>query len=368
MSTPSILQSPQPPQSDHTAPVPKSLVAWLLAALAGALVLVRPFAGTLFFAMVLAVSLYPLHKRLTARFGGRERLSAGVMTFVIFAFVWVPLLGLSTIAASELSEGVEHLKQVSGIERLEDMTPDNIKSTVEPLLERISKAAHVSPQDIAKHASGALDQVRAALPQALSASASALGRLFLALASLFFLLADGRRLLGVVARLMPLDDHQSQHLWKCVSGVARSSLLGAGASALFSAMVVTGAFALAGMPRPFLFGILALFAAFIPVAGSGLVWMPGALYLALTGRVIAGLGVAAGCVAGTLVSGHIVKPWVVRGQSGLHIAILLFAILGGVAMFGLVGLFAGPVLAATAQGFIEIYLEAKAGSPITRAT
>ena len=363
MSTPQILQEPK---SDHSTPVPKSLVAWLLAALAGGMVLVRPFAGTLFFAMVLAVALHPMYKRLATRLGGRERLSACIITFMIFAFVWMPLLGLSTVAASELSYGVDHLKEISGIESLEDMTPDNIKSSVEPLLERVSEVAHVSPQDIAKHASGALDQVRAALPQALSASASVLGRLFLALASFYFLLVDGHRLLGVAARLLPLNQEQSRHLWKSVAGVARSSLLGAGASALFSAMVVTGAFTLAGIPRPFMFGILALFAAFIPVAGSGLVWVPGAVYLAVTGRVVAGLALGAGCVAGTLISGHVVKPWVVRGQSGLHIAILLFAILGGVAMFGLVGLFAGPVIAAAAQAFIEIYLDAKSPSHITQ--
>ena len=354
----------QSPQSDHSGPVAKSLIGWLFASLAGVLVLVRPFAGTLFFAMVLAVAMYPLHKRLKGHLGGRERLSACIITFAIFAFVWMPLLGLSTVAASELSFGVERLKEASGVESLQDMTPDNIKSTVQPLLERVSRMAHVSPQDIAKHASGALDQVRAALPQALSASASALGRLFLALATFYFLLADGRRLIDVLRRLLPFNDEQSQHLWKSVSGVARSSLLGAGASALFSAVVVTGAFALAGVPRPFLFGILALFAAFIPVAGSGLVWVPGAMYLAFTGRIVAGLGVAAGCVAGTLVSGHIVKPWVVRGQSRLHIAILLFAILGGVAMLGLVGLFAGPVVVAAAQAFIELYLDAKERSRV----
>lgn len=336
--------------------LPRSFFLLLFLGIAGALTLLRPFAGTVFFATVLAIACYPWHTRLTARLGGRPRISALLLTLAILAFVWIPLIAFSAVAVREIKDGIEHLQATTGIANLSDVTPDDIRSHGKILLQKVGAFVHLNPQDIMQHAGQALEQLRDALPLAIGASASAMGRLCLALAAFFFLLIDGPRLLSVVQRLLPLSNQQALHVWKSVSGVARSSLLGAGASSCFSGAVVTAAFACANVPHPLFLGVLAVFAAFLPVAGSGIIWVPGVIYLAMSGRLVAAAAVTAGCIAGTLISGHVVKPWVVRGQSSLHIAVLLFAILGGVTLFGLVGLFAGPVIAAVAQALIEIHL------------
>jgi predicted PurR-regulated permease PerM len=122
--------------------------------------------------------------------------------------------------------------------------------------------------------------------------------------------------------------------------------------------ILTGvAMAIVGIPSPLLLGLGAAFASVIPVVGAGIVWIPAGLYLIFTGAMWKGIFVL---FWGSIVissADNIVRPWVVSGKVQLHPLVLLFFILGGVAAFGFLGLFLGPVIASVMVVLFAMFRE-----------
>jgi predicted PurR-regulated permease PerM len=83
----------------------------------------------------------------------------------------------------------------------------------------------------------------------------------------------------------------------------------------------------------------------VPVAGAALIWAPAGLYLIFTGAIWKGIFVLVWGVAVVSTADNIIRPWVVGGKVRLHPLVLVFSILGGVQVFGFLGLFLGPVSA-----------------------
>ena len=91
-----------------------------------------------------------------------------------------------------------------------------------------------------------------------------------------------------------------------------------------------------------LFSIAAFFASILPVVGAALVWVPAGLYLIFTGALWKGIFILAwGAIVISMVD-NVVRPWVVSGKVELHPLVLMFVILGGVQVFGFLGLFLRP--------------------------
>jgi predicted PurR-regulated permease PerM len=113
-----------------------------------------------------------------------------------------------------------------------------------------------------------------------------------------------------------------------------------------------------GLPSPLLWGVVMFFLSMIPMAGAFLVWVPAAIYLALTGAFLqAGILV----VWGVLVIGSIdnfLSPRLVGQRARLHELLIFFAVLGGLEVFGVLGLVLGPVVVALTLALIEMARQA----------
>ena len=99
-----------------------------------------------------------------------------------------------------------------------------------------------------------------------------------------------------------------------------------------------------GVPSPLLWALVTGLCSLVPLFGAALVWIPGAVYLFLIGSWVKGLilvGWGAGVVS---LSDNIVRPWVISERLKLSPGILFFALLGGVEVFGPLGIFLGPVI------------------------
>ena len=120
--------------------------------------------------------------------------------------------------------------------------------------------------------------------------------------------------------------------------VVQGSLLGIG-------------FWLLGIPSPILWALVTSACSLVPMAGAAFVWVPGTVYLLLIGSWIKGLillGWGAGVVS---LSDNIIRPWVISDRLKLSPIMLLFALLGGVEMFGPLGIFLGPMIFSIASSF-----------------
>ena len=117
------------------------------------------------------------------------------------------------------------------------------------------------------------------------------------------------------------------------------------------------AFWLTGVPYSALWGVVTAFAALVPVGGTSLVTIPATLYLFLQGDNIKGIILLAWCMGVVVTIDNVLKPIFIGSRMRMSTIFLLFGILGGLAVFGALGLILGPVLFALLAALIDLYDE-----------
>jgi predicted PurR-regulated permease PerM len=206
----------------------------------------------------------------------------------------------------------------------------------------------ISPDVVREAALTRLDEASAAIIKKAGNLLASFGTVsvsvVMTLLTLFFFLRDGRQLVHRIVRLIPLNDDQKKRIIEETQSSIRANVVGVLLVAAVQALLLGIGFWLLGVPSPLLWALVTGACSLIPLFGAALVWIPGAVYLFLIGAWIKGLilvGWGAGVVS---LSDNIVRPWVISERLKLSPVILFFALLGGVEMFGPLGIFLGPVI------------------------
>jgi predicted PurR-regulated permease PerM len=120
------------------------------------------------------------------------------------------------------------------------------------------------------------------------------------------------------------------------------------------------AFAVLRIPSPLLWGVVMFLLSMIPMAGAAIVWGPAALYLFFTGHWIKAilLVIWGGGVIGMI--DNVLRPRLVGERTKLHELLIFFSVLGGLQVFGVLGLVVGPVVFAIALALLEIFRQSEA--------
>jgi hypothetical protein len=163
---------------------------------------------------------------------------------------------------------------------------------------------------------------------------------------------------GALHDVLPLEWEQSQAIFVRTHEVISASVQGVVVIAAIQGILGGLAFWALGLPSPLMWGAVMVVLSMIPVVGSTIVWVPTALYLALTGHWIkATLLVAWGAgVIGML--DNILRPRLVGGRTRLHELIVFFSVLGGLQVFGILGLVVGPVVVAITLALLDVFRRA----------
>jgi predicted PurR-regulated permease PerM len=180
----------------------------------------------------------------------------------------------------------------------------------------------------------------------------------LALASIagFFLLVDGHRLLGWMTDRLPIAADVRMQVVQSFQETAISVIWATIAAAAAQSVVMLLSYLILGVPAAFLAAGATFLCAWIPLVGCSPVWLAGAIYLyAQDAMLKAILLVVCGLMAGLV--DNFVRPIILRGRSKMHPLVSLVAIFGGMEMFGIMGIFLGPILAAVLIALLQIWPE-----------
>ena len=192
--------------------------------------------------------------------------------------------------------------------------------------------------------------------QVLLGAVGAVIGLLLTLFILYFFFRDGDQMAGRLLRVIPADESRKTRLVAQLSDVIRAVVFGALATALIQGALMGVAFEIAGLPSPVVFGFVTSLVALLPVAGTALVWVPATIALYAQGRPGWALFLL---LWGALLVGsvdNILKPRLISGRARIATLPVFFGVIGGLAAFGPIGLFAGPLVIALALallGFVE---------------
>ena len=170
---------------------------------------------------------------------------------------------------------------------------------------------------------------------------------------LFFFFRDGDAMASRALGLIPLEPGRKARLLQHLQAVTRAVVVGTVLTALVQGALLGLGFWITGLPSPLVFGVLSAVASFIPLVGTALIWVPASLYLLAQGvawKTIF-LVVWSAIVVGS--ADNILQPLLVSGKAQIGTLTVFIGVLGGLAAFGFIGLFLGPVILALVQALIE---------------
>jgi predicted PurR-regulated permease PerM len=216
-----------------------------------------------------------------------------------------------------------------------------------------SLQVHFDPANArAKAASAAMGSgIPAMLTQALEAAVQALIAFFL----LFYFLRDKRMFIHALERLVPLPKQETDDALHRIAEMLHATIYGTVAVAFIQGALGGLMFWWLGLPSPVLWGVVMGMLAIVPILGAFIVWIPAAVYLALSGDVGKALilTVWGGVVIGFI--DNLLYPLFVGGRAHLHTVPVFIAIMGGLALFGSAGMIVGPVILVVTVGLLHAW-------------
>jgi predicted PurR-regulated permease PerM len=307
-----------------------------------------PYAGAVFWAVVLAILFAPLYRRLRKRMNGKPNRAALVTLFSIIVMVLLPL---SLITASLVRQAAEVYGNMSSnpidvavyFQRFIAALPQWLVN----LLDRFGLTDIGALQ--ARLTAGAAEASQAVARHALVFGRNTfdfLINLTIMVYLLFFLLRDGDELTRRIRAAIPLREAQQRALFGKFTIVIRAAVKGNIVVAAVQGALGGVIFWFLGIHAPLLWGVLMAFLSLLPAVGAAVVWLPVAGYLLATGSVWEGVVLIA---FGTFVIGlvdNLLRPILVGKDTRMPDYVVLISTLGGIAVFGLNGFVIGPVIAA----------------------
>lgn len=329
------------------------VVLLLVAAVALGTLLVSPFWQALFLAAVLAATLRRPMEWLAPRLPGRRTSAALGLTLLVLLVLVLPLAGLGAVLVQQVIEGVTWLRnaiQSEGIWGLVQRLPAELQGLVQRAL-----AAIDNPQQQLQHWAGAQGgTAAAAVGGILAATGSALFQSVMMLIGLFFFLADGPRLVDWLDRNVPLRPGQFRALAGDFRRTSVSVLVATLATAAIQTVTSLVGYLIARAPNPLFLAVLTFVVALVPAAGATFAVVGVALLLLGTGHTGAGLFLLAWGVIVSLTD-NLARPFLLKGGMELNGGVIFFALLGGVAVFGGIGLLVGPLVVTFLITAVKMY-------------
>ncbi|MFA6172302.1 MAG: AI-2E family transporter [Kiritimatiellales bacterium] len=322
---------------------------------AGCLVVLRPFVSAILWAAVLTYTTWPLMLRLEKWMKGRRTLAAFTMTSLIALVLVLPFV----LAGITLAENVARLEDFFGF--LQGGLPLEAPAWIQNL-PWIGPSAGRAWPEIAQDTgwlSEGLKSVGLTSGKWLLTHSLDFGKgimqLVLSVVIVFVFYRDGERMTARIASgAQRIAGDVSQRLLSVAGNTVRSVVYGIIGTALAQAIAAAIGFWVAGVPSPFLLGLLTFLLALIP-GGPPVVWLPAALWLFHTGHP--GWSVFMAVWGILVISGidNLVRPYLISRGSNLPFVIVLLGAIGGVLAFGFIGLFLGPVLLAVGYALMREY-------------
>jgi len=316
--------------------------------------MIRQFLMAIFLAGIFSSLAYPLYRRIIKWFGGL-RVLASLCTLVIIVLVIIlplgALTGIVTAQAIKVGQAVKpwverQLSEPDAISNLIQSMPyiDNI----EPYRNQILQKAGEMVGALSGFLIGRLQSVT-------YGTVNFLFMLFIMLYTMFFFLMDGDKLINKMLYYLPLEDHDERRMLDKFTSVTRATLKGTAVIGVIQGVLGGIAFAVVGIPSAVFWGTIMAVLSFIPGIGSVLVWGPAVIILAVSGSFIKAIGLGIFCAAVVGSIDNFLRPILVGKDTQMHELMILFGTLGGIVMFGVVGVIIGPIIAALFVTVWEIY-------------
>jgi predicted PurR-regulated permease PerM len=318
------------------------------------------FLGPLSWAGILALVFYPTYRRLSALLRQRESLAAFLLTTLVIVVVIVPTIWLTVRLASESVAAYQHVQTTIQSGQADEMIASLLASRVGRVWTRIAPQLESWNLDLRSLILKGGDAVSGVLMGSVSAMAANAIRFvvnfFLTTFALFFFFRDGERMVRGLRDLLPMERRHTDAIlarfYDTLSAVVQGTL----ATSIAQGVLAAFGFWILDVPFVLLLSVAAAFLSLLPM-GAPVVWLSVVGYLAFYGAY--GKAIFLLLYGTFIISGadNVIRPLIIGGRTNIPTIFLFFGILGGMQVYGFLGVFLGPALIATLVAFIRIYRE-----------
>jgi predicted PurR-regulated permease PerM len=315
---------------------------------AGFLLIVLPFAGAILWSLVASISFQPVYAYLTKARSMRPSGAALLTLVAIIAVVVVPSLFLGLALIDEASGIADRIRSgqidiYAAIQHFQARQPHWLVRALG--LEGVTDLRHAELW-IADGVAGAL---RSLAVKALSLGQQAFGLLIglgVMLYLSFFFLRDGPRIAAMVEEAIPLPPMVRRTLLERFVAVVHETVKGSLLVAVLQGTVGGTVFWALGLHAPLLWGTAMGFMSLLPAIGTGIVWVPVAIFLLATGAIWQGVALTLCGIFVISMVDNLIRPILVGRDARMPDYIVFVSTLGGLQVFGFNGFIIGPIIAA----------------------
>lgn len=336
-------------------------IALLLFVVYEIFLILSPFFRAIFWSTILAFGFYPLYGKLKLRLKTHETVAALVMTVLIFLLVVPPVVFLLlnlTGQAIELYQSASEYVREGELERLIDQIRSigfiqKLEVQIfqwEPLKQDVTDWLLKTTRAIGQFAAG---QAATLTKNILLVTLNTMLMSIL----LFVFLKDGEKIYDFLYQIAPLEPRTKKSVFAQINDTFSAVIRGQLLTSLTQAVVAGIIFWVLGIPIPIFFASVTFLAALIPVVGASAVWLPLVIYLVMQAHYVkATVLFLFGALVISLID-NIMKPALIGEKTKLPYFLLFFGILGGIKLYGLMGIFIAPVILSLFFALTKIYQE-----------
>jgi predicted PurR-regulated permease PerM len=307
-----------------------------------ALIVMQPFFTYMVLAGILTYILFPVYDFIERRLH-RSELSSGLCIVIALLLMILPAVYLVT----------ELVKQVSGAYSL--FQPERFKQ----IAEYVRRLVGVDPGSLLENG---IDQMRTSIlamaPNILGSITDLLLGLFVMFFVMFYGFREGYTFLAYLKQLLPLDPTLKESLFYELKTITQAVLYGQVMTAFIQGALGGLAMLAFGVGNWLFWGAIMMLTAFLPLLGTPIIWGPAGIGLIFEGETVRGVGLL--IVGATIVMNvdNFIRPRLVSGRTKVHPVLILIGVLGGLKIFGFIGMLVGPLILALLVALIKFYEEA----------
>lgn len=319
-------------------------VCWLM---------IKPLVSVLLWSSILVIIFFPFYKKLISML--KNHTLSAVITILASLLVFIiPLILVSAAVVNELA-GIASSTVTNLQEILKHPKSGQLGYIYDYISQYVNLEEFIRSDELKSFAGRISESVLQASWYVLGGVAGTLVSIFFAIFTMFYLFRDGEKIVGDLPNILPLDNDQAEELIKSTSDLISATLRGSLMVALMQGVLAGLMFWILGIPSYLVLGMLTMIFALIPTGGTAFVTGPVIIILALTGEYWkAGiLLIYASLVIGMV--DNFLLPRLIKQKAKMNELFVFFSVIGGIQLFGILGLFLGPIILAIAIGLLTVF-------------
>ncbi|MBN1983116.1 MAG: AI-2E family transporter [Chitinivibrionales bacterium] len=333
----------------------RALLVLIVLLAIGLFPIMRLFIVPVILSATLATLLFPLYKKLLKLFFHNAPLASFCSCLILLIGLLLPLYIITHLVTLQAIDfytvAAPYVK--SFIEKKDNSVYGQI--TKNRLYQKLKLGKLDWNQILADGAQSAGKIGTAIINRTSSGIAGILMNAFIMLFTLFYLLMDGERILKRLSYLSPLRRDYEEMLFSRFLMISRATIRGTILIGIIQGVAGGFTLYLFGIKTWLLWGFLMVLLSVIPMTGAWMVMLPTAIVQIATGHLYKGLGIAFISIVIISSIDNVLRPRVVGKDAKMHDLVVFFSTIGGIAVFGIMGFIAGPVIAALFNTILEIY-------------